>query len=106
MADPTAFFYACAESLLERESITRSTMMGYPCLRVDGDFFASVHPESGSLIIKLSADRVNAMVESGEGQSFAPNGRRFKEWVLIAEQDASRWNALLDEACAFVSTLS
>ena len=34
-------FWSLAHPLLGREGITRSRMMGLPCLRVDGAFFAS-----------------------------------------------------------------
>ena len=53
-------------------------MMGFPCLRIDGAFFASLDHRTGHLIIKLPADRVDELVDVGTGQSFAPNGRRFK----------------------------
>jgi len=97
------FFWSVAEPLLAVDGVEKSTMMGYPCLRTDGDFFASVHPESGDLIVKLPADRVNAMIEADEGSAFAPAGRRFREWVCIAERDRERWAELLEEARTFVS---
>ena len=34
-------FWELAEPLLARPDVTRSTMMGFPCLRVRGQFFAS-----------------------------------------------------------------
>lgn len=97
------YFWSIAEPLLAVEGVTKSTMMGYPCLRAEGDFFASVHPESGDLIVKLPADRVSAMIEAGEGSEFAPAGRRFREWVRIEERDRERWAELLEEARTFVA---
>ena len=103
MTDDT-FFWSVAAPLLQTDGVTRSTMMGYPCLRTDGDFFASVHPESGSLIVKLPAERVTDMISSGAGEPFAPSGRPFREWVLVRHRDAESWTRLLEDARLFVSS--
>jgi hypothetical protein len=34
---------------------------------------------------------------------FAPNGRRFREWVRVQRRDTERWTRLIDEAHAFVA---
>lgn len=84
-------------------AITRSTMMGYPCVRVAGAFAASLDHHSGDLIVKLPRDRVAAMVASGEGEPFAPAGRVFREWVAITDRDERRWGRLVDESVRFVA---
>ena len=81
----------------------KSTMMGHPCLRINGDFFASMERRTGDLIVKLSADTVNEMIEAGTAEPFAPAGRRFKEWALITSRDEDQWEALLQDALEFVS---
>ena len=96
-------FWDLAEPLLAEGVADKGTMMGFPCLRTDGDFFASLHHQTGDLIVKLPADRVAELVASGEGRPFAPAGRTFREWVSIPEPDEARWRDLLDEARAFVS---
>lgn len=78
-------------------------MMGFPCLRVNGDFFASADRRSGDLVIKLPAERVLTLINDGTGAEFAPNGRRFKEWVLIEERDEDLWEKLIFEAKDFVN---
>ena len=98
------FFWEVAAPLLDHEDITKSTMMGYPCLRKDGNFFASVNPTTGHLIVKLHADRVNALIDDGTGKAFTPNGRRFREWVLIEGRDETTWKTLMAEAMAFVGS--
>ena len=85
-------------------AITRSTMMGLPCLRLDGAFFASLDKRSGDLIVKLAADDVAARVESGQGQPFAPAGKVFREWVAIDSVDEDIWRAALGDALAFART--
>ena len=83
-------------------AITRSTMMGLPCLRVDGAFFASFDERKGALIIKLPAKEVQARVAEGRGHSFAPAGKVFREWIAIDNEDEAIWRASLTEALAFV----
>jgi hypothetical protein len=78
--------------------VTRSTMMGFPCLRVDDKFFACLEPATGNLIVKLPAERVNDLVRTGSGRPFAPNGRVFREWVACPVAARELWTELLNEA--------
>ena len=94
-------FWELAEPLLANGA-ERSTMMGHPCLRIDGNFFASLERRTGDLIVKLPAERVDAMIQDGTAEPFAPAGRRFKEWALITDRDGDRWENLMTEAIAFV----
>ena len=77
--------------------------MGFPCLRSDGQFFASCDHRTGDLIVKLPRDRVAELIDTGVGKPFAPAGRVFREWVLVEDRDETRWAALMDEARVFVS---
>ena len=94
-------FWELAEPLLANGA-EKSTMMGHPCLRIDGNFFASLERQTGDLIVKLPADTVNDMIENGTAEPFAPAGRRFKEWALITDRDGDRWETLLQQAIEFV----
>ena len=98
------FFWDVAMPLLVEEDVSKGTMMGFPCLRIDGDFFASVDRRTGDLVVKLPADRVQSMIDDGTGHAFAPNGRRFREWVSVTDRDESRWELLLFEARDFVQS--
>ncbi len=100
--ESTSFFWELATPLLEDPEITRSTMMGYPCLRVADKFFASVDPRTGDLVIKLPAPRVLELIEQGVGTPFSPAGRRFREWVVLAGRDQDQWGALMAESRCFV----
>jgi hypothetical protein len=93
-----ADFWALAEPLLARAGVTRSTMMGFPCLRLDGDFFACCDRRSGDLVVKLDEPRVDALLAAGRAEPFAPNGRRFREWAVVPRRRRRTWPALLDEA--------
>lgn len=91
-------FWDLAGSLLDRPGVSRSTMMGYPCLRLDGDFFASWDPAHERLVVKLDAARASALIDAGRAEPFAPNGRRFKEWVSVPATKRRSWGRLLDDA--------
>jgi len=102
--DPAEFFWNIAEQLLADKNISRGTLMGFPCLRVNGDFFATADHRTGDLIVKLSESYVRQLIKEGIGQSFAPAGRTFREWVLIAKRDARSWKNLILEAKKFVDS--
>ena len=100
---PSAFFDDAASTVLAKPGVSPGTMMGFPCLRVDGKFFATFDHRTGDLVVKLSRDRVEELIAGGLGKPFAPAGRTFREWVLIEDRDEARWKALMDEALLFVS---
>ncbi len=95
-------FWSLAQALCTNPAVTRSTMMGFPCLRINGSFFACVEGSTGNLIVKLPTDRVNELVASGAGIPFAPNGKVFRKWVAIPVPDQDEWAALLIESHTFV----
>lgn len=95
-------FWTHAEQFLDRPGVTRSTMMGLPCLRIDGQFFASFDRRTGDLLVKIPASRVDELVDAGEADSFAPAGRRFREWAAISPAREGSWDPLLQEAFDFV----
>jgi hypothetical protein len=98
-----ANFWALAEPLLTAATVTRSTMMGLPCLRAGGRFFASFDRRTTALLVKLSEARVNELIGSGAAEPFAPSGRRFREWASIDSGRSESWLSLLHEALAFVA---
>ena len=100
--DPSAFFWQAAEATLDAEDVQTGTMMGFPCLRVDGAFFASCDHRTGDLVVKLSPTRVEKLITAGDGKAFAPAGRVFRQWVLVSGRDADLWSGLIAEARRFV----
>jgi hypothetical protein len=79
-------------------------MMGYPCVRLAGQFLASYDEKAGCLVVKLPGDRVAELVSAGTGDEFAPAGKVFREWVAIPTLDRRLWRELLAEAVAFART--
>ena len=100
MTDPTASFWELARPLLDRDGVTRSTMMGLPCLRRDGAFFAACDHTTGNLLVKLPENDVTTLIADGDAVPFAPAGRRFRHWAAITADLADTWPALLDQAHA------
>jgi hypothetical protein len=99
-----ALFWDLAQQLLAEPGVTRSTMMGYPCLRANGAFFACVERATGNLIVKLPAYRVSELAAAGQALPFAPNGRAFREWAAFPVADPAEWRALLTEARGFAGS--
>lgn len=96
-------FWDLAERLLADDGVERSTMMGLPCLRIHGAFFASCDRKTGDLLVKLPEARVDQLVAAGRAHSFAPAGRRFRQWAAIPPDRSRTWRRLLDEALVFVN---
>jgi hypothetical protein len=103
---PADFFHEISAATLGHPGVSTGTMMGFPCLRVSGAFFASCDHRSGDLIVKLPHHRVEQLIATGVGKPFAPAGRTFREWVLIDGRDEARWVALIEEAREFVAGLA
>jgi TfoX N-terminal domain len=91
------------DDLLYDPAVGRSTMMGYPCVRRAGRFFASFDLRADALVVKLPRDRVAELIADGTGEPFTPNGRVFREWVTIPEPDPGVWEQLLAEARDFAA---
>jgi hypothetical protein len=103
VSDARTLYDELTDDLLYDPPVGRSTMMGYPCVRRAGRFFASFDPRSEALILKLPRERVADLIADGTAEPFAPNGRVFREWVTIPEPDAAVWELLLAEARAFAA---
>ncbi len=96
------FWDLAAEFQAADERVVEGTIMGSPCLRVGTEFLAMPHHKKEGLVVKLPASRVAAAIEAEQGESFAPAGKVFKEWLAVIEVDENRWRALLAEGIDFV----
>jgi hypothetical protein len=100
-ADDTAF-WEIADAFLVRDGVDEGTMFGFRCIRAKGEFVAMPGNTFGGLVVKLPADRVSGLIDQGVGQSVAPAGRPFKEWVAV--DDETLWTSLIEESIAFVTS--
>ena len=94
-----ARFWELAQPLLDQAGVSRSTMMGFPCLRLHGEFFATCDRRTGALIVKLDEDQVTELLDAGRAEPFAPNGRRFQQNGPPSHTPRRRgWPRFLDAA--------
>lgn len=100
-SDATEYFWDLTEPLLAEPGVEEGTLMQFPCLRAEGEFFAMPQHTTGELVVKLPAARVAELITDGVGQPFGPGEKVFKEWMLVGHDHRPRWPDLLDEACAF-----
>jgi len=96
------FWDLAAELQASDNRAVEGTIMGSSCLRVGREFLAMPHHKKEGLVVKLPAERVNTEIESGNGESFAPAGKVFKEWLAVTTIDEARWRALLQAGVDFV----
>ena len=96
-------FEPMVEALISDIKISKSKMFGSPGLKVGGKVFAMLVKEK--LVVKLSQERVEALVASGNGARFDPgHGRIMKEWVTVKPLPKSEWLRLVEEARDFVAS--
>ena len=100
-AEHAALFWDTVEPLLGEPGVDEGTMMGYPCVRVGGVFFAMPKHDTGDLVCKLPAARVAELVTDGTGHPFGPGEKVFKEWVRVGRDHHDAWAGLLREARSF-----
>jgi hypothetical protein len=82
--------------------VEQSRGFGSNSLKVGGKIFASL--TKGRLLLKLPAERVDALVKSKKARRFSTGaGRTKKEWVTVAPGTSAEWHKLAEEARAYVS---
>jgi hypothetical protein len=96
-------FWDVAAPLLAEGIIDEGTIMGGPCVRSAGEFVGMPHHKGPGIVVKLPRDRVDALIALGDGRSFAPAGKVFREWVLVEAFDEGGWQDLLRESVKFVN---
>jgi hypothetical protein len=62
--------------------VERAMLFGFDCLRINGKVFAKLH--NGHLVMKLPANRITALVDSGQVSFYELRGRLMKEWGVIS----------------------
>ena len=85
------------------DRVVEGTIMGGRCVRVGKEFLAMPHHKGPGMVVKLPRERVQELIDAGAGQSFAPAGKVFREWVLVVEEDETQWLSLLQEGVRFVA---
>jgi hypothetical protein len=61
----------------------------------------------GNFVLKLPKERVEELLETGEGLPYDPgNGRIMKEWIIIPEEISKKWIDYTSEAKQFAEKLA
>lgn len=61
----------------------------------------------GNYVVKLPKERVEKIINSGEGLLYDPgNGKIMKEWVIISKEVSDKWIEYASEAKKFAKTLA
>ena len=99
---PEQLWAPIAKDQLAKRGVTSGTGFGTnEGLRVSGKIFAMLVRDE--LVVKLSKDRVDELVDAGAARRFdAGKGRPMREWASVAASASRRWKALVEEARTFV----
>ncbi len=100
-------FKAIANALAGEPNVTIGSPgkkgFGSSALQVGGKIFAMVS-SSGSFVVKLPKQRVEAFETTGAGRPFDPgHGRLMKEWLSLEPSSEEDWLSLAREALSFVA---
>lgn len=99
MADiDRTLFDKLADEFIDAGEAQPGTMMGFPCLRSRGTYIACKDKASGTLIVRLTENRVKSLIDSGQAIEFAPAGHLFKKWAYMSVSDELLWRGVLREA--------
>lgn len=92
------------EFAAEAAGITRSQMMGMPCLKVRGKMFAGSWHEA--MVFKLAGEPHQKALALKGATLFDPSEKKrpMREWVLVPYTHRGKWRAFADAALAYVSS--
>lgn len=106
MARAHEIFDPIAQDHLELPDTDIGPMFGTEGLRVRGKVYAFVEHQGG-LIAKVPAARADELVATGGAERMRMRERDMREWVTVRpESGAERWRGLIDEARAFVDSIT
>lgn len=97
-------YETAVQRILKEPGIERSTMMSSPCLRHKGAFIAMMFSKGDGLIIKVSPERVNELIEEGTGVEFNFTKKRFKERGIIQRDYEDEYERYIREALSYASS--
>lgn len=111
MTDPAAvaraheLFDPIAARYLEHDEVDIGPMFGSEGLRIRGKVFGFVGYR-GAMVVKLPAERVDALDGVDGMERMVMRERAMKEWMLVPPSAGDRWEPLLAEAFAYVDAIT
>ena len=94
---PGERFAELADRYVASGPAEHGTMMGFPCLRHAGTFFASHDARTEALIVKLPASRVAVLIDAGSAQPGNGSGQQIEKRmrrVLGCKREENRGRCL------------
>ncbi len=98
-------FDPLAAAYLGRDGVDIGPMFGSEGLRIRGKVFGFVGYR-GAMVVKLPASRVDELDGADGMERMVMRERAMKEWMLVPASAAERWRPLLDEAFAYVDSIT
>jgi len=107
---PVERYGRIVETLINKRGVTHADQsgskrgFGASALKFDNRIFAML-ASGDEFVVKLPKQRVDALVDAGEGKRFDPrrNGRLMKEWLVVGPGLEDRWLPLAKEAMEFAA---
>ena len=100
--DAQARYEELVDDLCARhDDVEPSQMMGMPCVKRSGKMVAGFARSEGAMVFKLTDPAAHAEALALEGAHlFDPSGKGqpFKEWVVVPEGHAGRWESFAAHA--------
>lgn len=88
-----------------RTDVALQRMFGTVGLGIRGKVFAFLGKE-GDLIAKIGEDRTAELETDGVGERKVMRGRPMREWVSLQIENEEIWEEVMDEALAFVDSIT
>jgi hypothetical protein len=108
MADVRGRYEDLVDDLMGIDGVTppaQGSGFGRGALRYQGKIFAML--VRGRLVVKLPADRVTVLINSGDGAAFDANkGTPMREWLSLDADSALNWLELTTEAVEFARAMA
>ena len=105
---PDACYAQLAARLTQEPDVSWGTGrkgFGSTALQYRGKMFALLSVR-GEFAVKLDATRVAALVAQDQGSPYTMGGRAMREWLVVACDSRTHWDALAREALAHARTLA
>lgn len=100
-----ALYADLVDEQLARPEVSIGRMLRNDGLKINDKTFAFISMRE-RLVVKLPQERAAALVADGTAQVLEMGTRRMREWVELPELDEDTWRGLMNEAAAYVETLT
>ncbi|GAB1421367.1 hypothetical protein MASR2M15_15270 [Anaerolineales bacterium] len=88
------------EYFANHKGAEKGKMFGVPGYMVNGKLAVGLFEDS--VLLKLGKERVDALLKESDFSAHTPNGRNWKDWVLVTANQKNHTN-LFEEAVKYVT---